>query len=175
MFRSPVNRCVSMAPLAKATDEGRQRAPLQSSRFLSETPSPLRFGTLILYRIAVNCFVRRSTDAFPWHCWRRRPMRGASARPFKPRAFYPRCHLRSGLVSPIPGAPNSVTTSLSCRLSLRPLKLKPGHAFCFDVDLSGTLFFSRKEECRLGFADKDVGERTEEPGWRLPFVPLRPE
>ncbi|AVE16686.1 hypothetical protein AL518_20790 [Hafnia paralvei] len=44
MFRSPVNRCVSMAPLAKATDEGRQRAPLQTSRFLSETPFPLRFG-----------------------------------------------------------------------------------------------------------------------------------
>ncbi|PAV97788.1 hypothetical protein CJD50_06840 [Hafnia paralvei] len=44
MFRSPVNKCVSMAPLAKATDEGRQRAPLQTSRFLSEMPSPLRFG-----------------------------------------------------------------------------------------------------------------------------------
>ncbi|WP_246839952.1 hypothetical protein, partial [Hafnia sp. HMSC23F03] len=44
MFRSPVSKCVSMTPLAKATDEGRQRAPLQSSRFLSETPSPLRFG-----------------------------------------------------------------------------------------------------------------------------------
>jgi NADPH:quinone reductase len=28
--------------------------------------------------------------------------------------FYPRRHLRSGLVSPIQGAPNSVTTSLSC-------------------------------------------------------------
>ncbi|WP_234609464.1 hypothetical protein, partial [Hafnia paralvei] len=44
IFRSPVSRCVSMSPLAKATDEGRQRAPLQSSCFLSETPSLLRFG-----------------------------------------------------------------------------------------------------------------------------------
>ncbi|PNK67852.1 hypothetical protein A6J69_012745 [Hafnia paralvei] len=44
MFRSPVSKCVSMNPLAKATDEGRQRAPLQSSRFLSEMPSSLRFG-----------------------------------------------------------------------------------------------------------------------------------
>jgi hypothetical protein len=33
-----------MSPLAKATDEGRQRAPLQTSRFLSEMPSSLRFG-----------------------------------------------------------------------------------------------------------------------------------
>ncbi len=31
------------------------------------------------------------------------------------------------------------------------------------------------ESCRLGFAYRDVGERTEEPGWRLPFVPLRPK
>jgi len=39
-----------------------------------------------------------------------------------PARFYPRCHLRYGLVSPIPGAPNSTGTSLYRRLSLPKLK-----------------------------------------------------
>ena len=153
-----------MSPLAKATDEGRQRSPLQSSRFLSEMPSPLRCGTLILYGIVVKCFDRLSITVFIYNLRRRRPSRVCQRTHPAPVRFYPRRHLRSGLVSPIPGAPNSVTTSLSYRLSLRMLKLKTVHAFCFDFDLSGTLFFSRREECRLGFADRDVGERTEEPG-----------
>ncbi|TBM31425.1 hypothetical protein EYY85_02685 [Hafnia paralvei] len=35
------------------------------ARFLSETPFPLRFGTLILYGVAVKYFVRRSANEFP--------------------------------------------------------------------------------------------------------------
>ncbi len=125
-------------------------------------------GALILYGIAVKCFDRLSITVFIYNLRRRRPSRVCQRTPPAPVRFYPRCHLRSGLVSPIQGAPNSVTTSLSCLLSLPRLKLNPKKvltlSFGFDVDLSGTLFFSRREECRLGFADRDVGERTEESG-----------
>jgi hypothetical protein len=41
--------------------------------------------------------------------------------------FYPRRHSRSGLVSPIPGAPNSADTSLYRRLSLPRLKQLKRH------------------------------------------------
>ncbi len=153
-----------MAPLAKATDESPVARGLSTRALLSETPSPLRFGMPISYGIAVKCFVRRSAHAFPWHRWRRRPMKAPLRGGSQLARFYPRCHLRSGLVSPIQGAPNSADTSLYRRLSLPRLNLKTVHAFCFDFDLSGTLFFSRREECRLGFADRDVGERTEELG-----------
>ena len=44
MFRSPVSKCVSMAPLAKATDESPVARGLSTRALLSETPSPLRFG-----------------------------------------------------------------------------------------------------------------------------------
>ncbi len=117
-------------------------------------------------------FDRLSITVFIYNLRRRRPSRVCQRTHPAPVRFYPRCHLRYGLVSPIQGAPNSVTTSLSCRLSLRMLKLKTVHAFCFDFDLSGTLFFSRREECRLGFADRDVGKRTEEPWTNLPEANL---
>ncbi|TBM19774.1 hypothetical protein EYY86_01610 [Hafnia paralvei] len=44
MFRSPVSKCVSMTPLAKATDESPVARGLSTRALLSETPSPLRFG-----------------------------------------------------------------------------------------------------------------------------------
>jgi len=128
-----------MSPLAKATDEGRQRAPLQSSRFLSEMPSLLRCGTLILYGIVVKCFDRLSITVFIYNLRRRRPSWVCQRTHPAPVRFYPRRHLRSGLVSPIQGAPNSVTTSLSCRLYLPRLKLNPKKvltlSFGFDVDV----------------------------------------
>ncbi|AWV47000.1 hypothetical protein CD201_18905 [Hafnia alvei] len=43
-FRPPISNGIHIQTKSKASDEGRQRAPLQSSRFLSVTPSPLRFG-----------------------------------------------------------------------------------------------------------------------------------
>ena len=48
----------------------------------------------------------------------RAPLRGGS----QLARFYPKRHLRSGLVSPIQGAPNSAGTSLYRRLSLPRLK-----------------------------------------------------
>ncbi|TGU78092.1 hypothetical protein DVH11_017305 [Hafnia paralvei] len=45
-----------------------QRPPargLCTRALLSETPFPLRFGTLILYGVAVKYFVRRSANEFP--------------------------------------------------------------------------------------------------------------
>ncbi|TBM25826.1 hypothetical protein EYY85_12585 [Hafnia paralvei] len=65
MFRSPVSICVSMNPLAKATDESPVARGLSTRALLSETPFPLRFGTLIFYGIVVKYFVRRSANAFP--------------------------------------------------------------------------------------------------------------
>ena len=164
-------------------------------------PSPLRFGMPISYGIAVKCFVRRSAHAFPWHRWRRRPMKAPLRGGSQLARFYPRRHLRSGLVSPIQGAPNSVTTSLSCRLSLRMLKLKTGHAFCFDFDLFRHVVLQpkgemkariRRQGCRRkndGGMDKFAWSKFEQHlRWprrgeaqgcaeysRLPFVPLRPE
>ncbi|PNK69856.1 hypothetical protein A6J69_016355 [Hafnia paralvei] len=44
MFRSPVSKCVSMPPLAKATDESPVARGLSTRALLSETPFPLRFG-----------------------------------------------------------------------------------------------------------------------------------
>ena len=44
MFRSPVSKCISMTPLAKATDESPVARGLSTRALLSETPSPLRFG-----------------------------------------------------------------------------------------------------------------------------------
>ncbi len=65
MFRSPVSKCVSMNPLAKATDESPVARGLSTRALLSEMPSPLRFGMSISYGIAVKCFVRRSANVFP--------------------------------------------------------------------------------------------------------------
>ena len=50
MFRSPVSTCVSMAPLAKATDESPVARGLSTRALLSETPFPLRFGIAHLGR-----------------------------------------------------------------------------------------------------------------------------
>ncbi|TBL50701.1 hypothetical protein EYZ00_19270 [Hafnia paralvei] len=61
--------------------------------------------------------------------------------------FYPRRHLRYGLVSPIQGAPNSVTTSLSCRLSLPRLK---------------QLKKQRQRTKDKGQRTKDKGQRTKD-------------
>ncbi|TBM21867.1 hypothetical protein EYY89_19640 [Hafnia paralvei] len=44
MFRSPVSKCVSMNPLAKATDESPVARGLSTRALLFEMPSPLRFG-----------------------------------------------------------------------------------------------------------------------------------
>ncbi|AVE16768.1 hypothetical protein AL518_20365 [Hafnia paralvei] len=44
MFRSPVSKCVSMNPLAKATDESPVARGLSTRALLSEMPSTLRFG-----------------------------------------------------------------------------------------------------------------------------------
>ena len=102
-------------------------------------------------------------------------MRGASARPFNPRAFIRDAISAPGRHAPSLAPPPLVKTSCFHCSKCHNLNLKTdrGFVFCFlGLTLSGTLFFSRIEECRLGFADRDVGERTEEPGWRLPFVPL---
>ena len=126
-------------------------------------PSPLRFGMPISYGIAVKCFVRRSAHAFPWHRWRRRPMKAPLRGGSQLARFYPRRHLRSGLVSPIQGAPNFAGTSLYRRLSLPRLKqLKRQkqsvvfYLLVLTLTFSGTLFFSRREGCRR----KNGGART---------------
>ncbi|EHM44257.1 hypothetical protein HMPREF0454_01570 [Hafnia alvei ATCC 51873] len=48
-------------------------------------------------------------------------------------------------------------------------------SFGFDVDLFRHVVIQPKGGMKARIRRQDVGERTEEPGWRLPFVPLKPE
>ena len=108
-------------------------------------------------------------------------MRGASARPFNPRAFIRDAISAPGRHAPSLAPPPLVKTSCFHCSKYQYLNLKQirfcllSFVFCllsFGFELIRHVTGQPSESCRLGFAYRDVGERTEEAWTNLPGANL---